>query len=108
MARKREREELPIIVERFMSSLQQTRKIVTAYQNNDPNYEHLDKDGMETVMSSLTNMEQLLDKDLGAFSVCPLHKDPPVTSNQIQAKKDSFEAVVHPIITKPKPAPPKV
>lgn len=42
---------------------------------------------------------------MGASASTPLHVNLPISANQVKSEKGTFEALVNPIINKPKPKP---
>nr|WBG54462.1 heat shock protein [Austinograea rodriguezensis] len=103
--RKREREELPRAFEALSSSVQLVRKAVDQFKQGDEKYNHLEAAQVEKVEKAIEEKQDWVDKHLGLVSATPLHSDLPVTASQVMSEKGTFEALVNPIMNKPKPKP---
>ena len=103
--RKLQREELPVVFELFLQSLQQARKVCEMYRDGNEKFNHLDSAEIEKVKKAINERQQYIDSNFGLVSNTPLHCDPPITSSQIKSEKGTFDALVNPIINKPKPKP---
>lgn len=57
------------------------------------------------VEKAIEEKQDWVDKHLGLVSATPLHADLPVTASQVMSEKGTFEALVNPIMNKPKPKP---
>lgn len=66
-------------------------------QKNDRQYLQVEK--------AVEEKQEWADKHLGMLSATPLHSDLPVTTSQVMSEKSSFDALVIPIMNKPKPKP---
>ena len=96
---------MPVAFELFLASLQQARKVVQMFRENNEKYNHLDSAEMEKVEKAITERQQWIDKHFGLVSNTPLHCDTPITSFQVKSEKGTFDALCNPIINKPKPKP---
>lgn len=103
--RKREREELPGAFESFMSSVHNASKVVEGFRSSDEKFEHLDTAEVEKVEKAISERQRWVDQHLGSVSHTPIDKDLPITSQQVRSEKSLFDALVNPIINKPKPKP---
>ncbi|KAK4306265.1 hypothetical protein Pmani_021888 [Petrolisthes manimaculis] len=103
--RKREREELPGAFEALSGSIQLTRKAVDQYRQGDEKYAHLESAQVEKVEKAILERQESVDKNLGLVSSTPLHADIPITASQVRSEKSTFDALVNPIMNKPKPKP---
>ncbi|VDN96877.1 unnamed protein product [Rodentolepis nana] len=80
--------------------------ILESYAAGDDKYEHLAKEEMAKVESSLKDKQKLLHNFMEAIVKMEPTSDPTVfTADLIHAKRD-LEVTCNPIISKPKPAPP--
>lgn len=57
------------------------------------------------VEKAVEEKQDWIDKHLGLVSSTALHADLPVTASQVMSEKGSFDALVIPIMNKPKPKP---
>ena len=57
------------------------------------------------VEKAIEEKQDWVDKHLGLVSSTALHADLPVTASQVLSEKSTFEALVNPIMNKPKPKP---
>nr|AKB96224.1 heat shock protein [Cherax destructor] len=103
--RRREREELPAAFESLLSSVQLARKATEQFNQGDEKYNHLDGAQVEKVEKVIVEKQEWVDKNLGVITATALHVDLPITSSQVRSEKSSFDALVNPIINKPKPKP---
>ncbi|XP_063612185.1 heat shock 70 kDa protein 4-like [Penaeus indicus] len=103
--RKREREELPRAFESLLSSIQLARKATEQFRNGEEKYSHLEAAQVEKVEKAITEKQEWVDKNMGASVSTPLHVNLPISANQVKSEKGTFEALVNPIINKPKPKP---
>ncbi|RXG71396.1 97 kDa heat shock protein [Armadillidium vulgare] len=103
--RKREREELPSAFELLMLSVQIASKVVENFKAGDEKFNHLDGAEIEKVEKAISDRQRWVDQNMGALSVTPTDKDLPITAQQVRSEKATFEALVNPIINKPKPKP---
>lgn len=103
--RKREREELPSAFESLLSAIQLARKATEQFRQGDEKYNHLDNAQIEKVEKAIGEKQEWVDKNMGVLTSTPLHVDLPVTVSQVRSEKGTFDAVVSPIINKPKPKP---
>ncbi|ROT79071.1 heat shock protein [Penaeus vannamei] len=103
--RKREREELPRAFESLLSSIQLARKATEQFRSGEEKYSHLEAAQVEKVEKAITEKQEWVDKNMGASASTPLHVNLPISANQVKSEKGTFEALVNPIINKPKPKP---
>ncbi|XP_037797757.1 97 kDa heat shock protein-like [Penaeus monodon] len=103
--RKREREELPRAFESLLSSIQLARKATEQFHSGEEKYSHLEAAQVEKVEKAITEKQEWVDKNMGASASTPLHVNLPISANQVKSEKGTFEALVNPIINKPKPKP---
>jgi len=103
--RKRERDELPRAFEALLSSVQLARKATEQYRGGEEKYSHLEAAQIEKVEKAIVDKQSWVDKFLGASSKPPMHMDLPISVSQTFSEKGTFEALVNPIINKPKPKP---
>ncbi|KAK8402003.1 hypothetical protein O3P69_001230 [Scylla paramamosain] len=103
--RKRERDDLPRAFEVLSGSVQLMRKAVDLFKQGDEKYNHLEAAQVEKVEKAIEEKQDWVDKHLGLVSSTPLHADLPVTASQVMSEKGTFEALVNPIMNKPKPKP---
>nr|XP_045623651.1 97 kDa heat shock protein-like [Procambarus clarkii] len=103
--RKREREELPAAFEYLLSSVQLARKATEQFHQGDEKYNHLDGAQVEKVEKAIAEKQDWVDKNLGLITSTSLHVDLPITASQVRSEKCAFDALVNPIINKPKPKP---
>lgn len=57
------------------------------------------------VEKAIGEKQEWVDKNMGVLTSTPLHVDLPVTVSQVRSEKGTFDAVVNPVINKPKPKP---
>ncbi|KAG7161728.1 97 kDa heat shock protein-like [Homarus americanus] len=103
--RRREREDLPAAFESLLSSVQLARKATEQFRQDDEKYNHLDGAQVEKVEKAIGEKQEWVDKNLGTITSTPLHVDLPITASQVRSEKGTFEALVNPIMNKPKPKP---
>jgi len=103
--RRRGREELPAAFNSLLSSLQLARKVSDQYRQGEEKYNHLDSSGIEKVEKAIGERQEWVDKNMGMVTNTPLHANLPITAQQVYSEKGTFEALVNPIINKPKPKP---
>lgn len=103
--RRRGREELPAAFNSLLSSLQLARKVSDQYRQGEEKYNHLDSSGIEKVEKAIGERQEWVDKNMGLVTNTPLHSNLPITAQQVYSEKGTFEALVNPIINKPKPKP---
>lgn len=103
--RRREHEERPRAIEELAGALQLARKAYDLYKNRDERYEHLAAEDMDKVHKATLEKQDWLERQMQACARVPLHQNPPVIVGQIRKERELLDAVVNPIITKPKPKP---
>ncbi|XP_050688436.1 heat shock 70 kDa protein 4-like isoform X2 [Eriocheir sinensis] len=103
--RKRERETLPRAFESLSGTIQLARKAVDQFKQGEEKYNHLDAAQVEKVEKAVVEKQDWIDKHLGLVSSTALHADLPITASQVMSEKGSFDALVIPIMNKPKPKP---
>ncbi|XP_076352426.1 heat shock 70 kDa protein 4-like [Tachypleus tridentatus] len=101
--RHREFEERPILIDQFYRALQLTRKALDQYAAHNDQYAHIEAQEMEKVNNAVEEKQQWLDQQLGVLSQTPQHHHPPVLVSQIYQELKSFENIVTPVLSKPKP-----
>lgn len=103
--RKRERDNIPGAFEGLLQSIHRVNKVLESFNASDEKFVHLDGAEMEKVSKAISERQQWVDRNMGAYTNTKLFQDVPVTASQIYSEKGTFEALVNPIINKPKPKP---
>ncbi|MFS7992361.1 putative Heat shock protein 70 family [Helianthus anomalus] len=78
-----------------------------AAASSDPNYEHIDLSEKQKVLNECSEVENWLREKKQIQDSLPKHADPVLLSSDIRKKSETLDRVCRPIMTKPKPAPPK-
>ncbi|KAL9998001.1 putative Heat shock protein 70 family [Helianthus debilis subsp. tardiflorus] len=78
-----------------------------AAASSDPKYEHIDMSDKQKVLNECSEVENWLREKKQIQDSLPKHADPVLLSSDIRKKSDTLDRLCRPIMTKPKPAPPK-
>ncbi|KAM0017462.1 putative Heat shock protein 70 family [Helianthus debilis subsp. tardiflorus] len=78
-----------------------------AAASSDPKYEHIDMSDKQKVLNECSELENWLREKKQIQDSLPKHADPVLLSSDIRKKSDTLDRLCRPIMTKPKPAPPK-
>lgn len=73
---------------------------------NEPRYEHLDSSDVEKLKKSINESQQWLDHTRDILLSVKPNMSSPIKAGEIIMHRKSFEAVVQPVMNKPKPKPP--
>ncbi|XP_071717284.1 heat shock 70 kDa protein 15-like [Rutidosis leptorrhynchoides] len=73
----------------------------------DPKYEHIDLNEKQKVLNECSEVENWLREKKQLQDSIPKHADPVLLSSDIRKKSEALDRICRPIMTKPKPAPPK-
>ncbi|CAL4091419.1 unnamed protein product [Meganyctiphanes norvegica] len=103
--RRRGREELPAAFNSLLTSIQLARKVADQYMQGEEKFNHLDRSQVEKVEKAIGERQDWVDKNMGLVTSTPLHSNLPITAQQVYSEKGTFDALVNPIINKPKPKP---
>lgn len=103
--RRRERMELPKTFEALMASIQLARKVCDQFRAGDEKYDHFDAAEVEKVEKSISDKVAWCEQQMGAVRATSNYQPVPVTCSQVRGEYSLFEAVVKPILNKPKPKP---
>ncbi|XP_066955456.1 heat shock 70 kDa protein 4 isoform X2 [Macrobrachium rosenbergii] len=103
--RQRERSELPQAFDALLISIQLSRKVSEQFREGNEKFAHLDSAQIEKVEKAIAEKQEWVDKNMGLLTATPLHVNVPITASQVRSEKSSFDALVNPIINKPKPKP---
>ena len=68
---------------------------------------HVTADERKKLVDESTSVDEWLASTMSGLDRQPKHENPTVTIAQLKAKKDALDKLAHPIVNKPKPAPPK-
>jgi len=104
--RRRERMELPRAFEAYMTSVQLAGKVCQQFRAGEDKFAHLDAPEVEKVEKSVQERIAWAETQRGALNATAIHCAVPVTVAMVNAERVAFDAVVRPIITKPKPKAP--
>ena len=96
---------LPKAFQDLMASLQLASKVCEQYRGGEEKYDHLDSAEVEKVEKAVQDKRVWAEQQMGAVSATSNYKPTPISSAQVRSETSSFEALVKPIITKPKPKP---
>eukprot|EP00742_Colponemidia_sp_Colp-10_P000945 GILJ01001025.1.p1 GENE.GILJ01001025.1~~GILJ01001025.1.p1 ORF type:complete len:808 (+),score=168.15 GILJ01001025.1:71-2494(+) len=77
-------------------------------ESTDEKYAHIDQAEKNKVIEECKKASRWLYDKLSAQDAVPKTSNPVVTSSEIKQKRDELNRFATPILTKPKPAPPKV
>ncbi|XP_068228279.1 97 kDa heat shock protein isoform X2 [Palaemon carinicauda] len=103
--RRRERLELPSAFDALLISIQLSRKVSEQFREGNEKFAHLDSAQIEKVEKAIIEKQEWVDKNMGLVTATPLHMNLPITASQVRSEKSSFDALVNPVINKPKPKP---
>ncbi|KAJ0698212.1 putative Heat shock protein 70 family [Helianthus annuus] len=78
-----------------------------AAASSDPKYEHIDMSDKQKVLNECSEVENWLREKKQIQDSLPKHADPVLLSSDIRKKSETLDRLCRPIMTKPKPAPPK-
>ncbi|KAL8223659.1 hypothetical protein R6Q57_019134 [Mikania cordata] len=93
------------------SIVDQLVKFVDWYKqaaSGDPKYEHIDLNEKQKVLNECSEIENWLREKKQLQDSLPKHVDPVLLSSDIKKKIETLDRVCRQIMSKPKPAPPKV
>ncbi|VDM99061.1 unnamed protein product [Thelazia callipaeda] len=91
----------------FDRSLIKARKFYDDYRKGSENYAHLESSDMEKVISAVEEKKKWIDDQRNRQEKRKKTEPPVVFVHEIQNELQKFEAIVLPILSKPKPKPPK-
>ncbi|KAI0338231.1 heat shock protein [Trametopsis cervina] len=93
-------------------NISQLRETLNLYlsqaSSEDEKYAHIDAKDKQTVIEKCATVQKWLEDQIARQSERPKNVDPVLTSAEILKKKDEIIYLATPILTKPKPKPPKV
>ncbi|MFS7980826.1 putative Heat shock protein 70 family [Helianthus anomalus] len=78
-----------------------------AAASSDPKYDHIDMSDKQKVLNECSEVENWLREKKQIQDSLPKHADPVLLSSDIRKKSETLDRLCRPIMTKPKPAPPK-
>ncbi|KAK9078307.1 hypothetical protein SSX86_002364 [Deinandra increscens subsp. villosa] len=78
-----------------------------AAASGDPKYEHIDLSEKQKVLNECSEAENWLRESKQLQDSLPKHVEPVLVSSEIRKKAETLDRVCRPIMSKPKPAPPK-
>ena len=105
--RKTEFEARPMAIEALGHTLQLASKALDMYTKGDEKYAHMDKVDMEKVAKLIEEKRSWMDENCATLSSLDKTTNPTVLAVQFYTEKQAFDAIVNPILNKPKPKPPK-
>ncbi|KAI3819770.1 hypothetical protein L1987_13619 [Smallanthus sonchifolius] len=91
-------------VDKMLNHINVYRQAATS---GDPKYEHIDLSEKQKVLIECSEAENWLREAKQLQDSLPKHVDPVFLSSDIRKKAETLDRVCRPIMTKPKPAPPK-
>ena len=104
-ARYRESEERP----RSVSELRETiNHYMAQATSTDEKFAHIDEKGKQSIIEKCATIQKWLEDQIVRQSERPKNVDPVLTRADILKKKDEIIYFATPILSKPKPKPPKV
>ena len=74
---------------------------------NDDKTAHITAEERAKLVSESNSVDEWLASTMSQLDRQAKHENPAVTIAQLKAKKEALEKLAHPIVNKPKPAPPK-
>ncbi|KAI3789717.1 hypothetical protein L2E82_02520 [Cichorium intybus] len=93
------------------SSVEYLVGVINAYRqaaaSGDPKYEHIDLSEKQKVLNDCSEAENWLREKTQQQDALPKHADPVLLSSDIRRKAEALDRGCRPIMSKPKPAPPK-
>jgi len=101
--RHRDHFERPNAIRELEVSIQLARKVVDMKLAKEPRYEHLEMTDVEKLKKSILENQQWLDHTREILHSVKPHMAPPINAQEVIQQRKGFEAVVHPIMNKPKP-----
>ncbi|KAI3789733.1 hypothetical protein L2E82_02536 [Cichorium intybus] len=85
--------------------------VINAYRqaaaSGDPKYDHIDLSEKQKVLNDCSEAENWLREKTQQQDVLPKHADPVLLTSDIKRKAEALDRGCRPIMSKPKPAPPK-
>ncbi len=105
--RKAEFESRPGAIDSLGHALQLAIKAVDQYRAGDEKYAHLDADAIAKVEKTVAEKREWMDQRCSELAGLAKTLNPPVLAAQFLSERQAFEAVVNPVLNKPKPKPPK-
>ena len=105
--RRSEFESRPAAIDALGQRLQLASKSVDAWRAGDAALAHLDKDDVDRVAKMVDEKRRWLEESAAKLSATPKTTNPPILAAQFLTERTAFDAVVNPILNKPKPKPPK-
>ena len=75
------------------------------FLQGEEKFNHLERGQIEKVEKAVAERQEWVDKNMGLVSGTPLHTNLPITPQSVYSEKGTFDALVNPIINKPKPKP---
>ena len=105
--RRSEFESRPAAIDALGQRLQLASKSVDAWRAGDAALAHLDKDDVDRVARMVDEKRRWLEESAAKLSATPKTTNPPILAAQFLTERTAFDAVVNPILNKPKPKPPK-
>jgi len=108
--RAKEGYERPIAIEEFSKTSMNIIKVITAIDNKDENFSHLDANDRNSLNKILDENQQWFAREVNRQRELKSYEDPVLTAAQIFSQKQAMEVAVNPIISKPKPiaTPPEI
>eukprot|EP00004_Rigifila_ramosa_P014491 TRINITY_DN3305_c0_g1_i1.p1 TRINITY_DN3305_c0_g1~~TRINITY_DN3305_c0_g1_i1.p1 ORF type:complete len:795 (-),score=211.67 TRINITY_DN3305_c0_g1_i1:22-2406(-) len=103
--RRAEYENLPIAADALKKAVDEWRALAASQEEK---YAHIEAADRQKVEAECAAALDWLSKGMQASSKQPKTTDPTIKAAEIDAKRTALVAVCRPIMTKPKPAPPKV
>jgi len=103
--RRREKLDLPRAFEGLMSAVQMAEKAVQMFKQGAEQYVHLDAAEIEKVEKAVVEKASWVEKQIGAVNATEKWQDSPVKCSLVRAELNGFDALVRPILSKPKPKP---
>lgn len=88
-----------------MTSIQLARKVCEQFKAEDEKFVHLDGAEVEKVEKAVSERLVWAEQQMGAVKATSNYQTVPVTCSQVRSEIGTFEALVKPIISKPKPKP---
>ncbi|CAH1425533.1 unnamed protein product [Lactuca virosa] len=93
------------------SAVEQLLGVINAYRqaaaSGDSKYEHIDLNEKQKVLNDCSEAENWLREKTQQQESLPKHADPVLLSSDIRRKAEALDRGCRPIMSKPKPAPPK-
>ena len=103
ITRKIEFETRPKVLDKLGAKLQSYSKVLDAYEQKSPDYEHIGPDDMKKVKKAVEEKSKWFNNACYKLSKVEKHQNPPILVADINEEFRSLDSTCGPIVNKPKP-----